>query len=260
MNAKPISDWWLEQYLQGDCPPERAEVIRVALEQDPELQARLQALEASNRDILFTHPPAKMADKIARRAGRHEKGRQSQRFSFTWAASLASVVVVVAALFISYPYLGGPNGGDSGEIIYTKGLEAHLVIFRKLAAGNEQLNEATLVRAGDVLQLSYVAGAGRFGVIVSLDGNGTVTRHYPARGKQAVELNAQGAQLLDFAYELDDAPDFERFFFVTSEQPFAVQDVLNAAQALTRQSVRMHNGALALPDGLASWSLTLPKP
>jgi hypothetical protein len=108
------------------------------------------------------------------------------------------------------------------------------------------------VRAGDVLQLSVVSAGRPYGVVVSVDGRGVVTRHGPGDGTLAARLPAQGAVPLDHSYRLDDAPAFERFFLVTGGSPFAVEPVLDAIGHLAAAG-GARTGAPSLPPGLA-WS------
>ena len=49
-----------------------------------------------------------------------------------------------------------------------------------------------------------------YGAIISVDGRGAFTQHLPLKGEFAVPLVARDT--LDFAYELDDAPHWERFY------------------------------------------------
>ncbi|MDE2832664.1 MAG: hypothetical protein OXN20_21310, partial [Gemmatimonadota bacterium] len=68
------------------------------------------------------------------------------------------------------------------------------------------------------------------GVIVSVDGRGTVTRHLPASGTSAVRLIQGDPVPLDYSYELDDAPKWERFYFLTADASFDVRDVVQVAK------------------------------
>jgi hypothetical protein len=58
------------------------------------------------------------------------------------------------------------------------------------------------------------------------------------------------------AFELDDAPAFERFFFVTSPEPFAVAVVTEAAARLGPSGA---GGRLELPPSLEQSTLLLRK-
>ena len=59
---------------------------------------------------------------------------------------------------------------------------------------------------------------------------GHVTLHLPRQGRRAAPLRADEGVLLDHAFELDDAPGWERFFFVTSETPFDLVAVVDGAR------------------------------
>jgi hypothetical protein len=64
--------------------------------------------------------------------------------------------------------------------------------------------------------------------------------------------------VLPSAYELDDAPGYERFFLVYASSPFDVSEVEHVARALSSRSAG-DQGALALPRGLGQYSLLLKK-
>jgi len=96
----------------------------------------------------------------------------------------------------------------------------------------ERLEQDTVVHAGDVIQLRYTPAAG-YGVIASLDGAGVVTLHFPLREtRRGGDRGAPETATLPHAYALDDAPRFERFFFITANDPVDVQQTLAALRAL----------------------------
>ena len=86
-----------------------------------------------------------------------------------------------------------------------------LMVFRKLDSGEERLRDRTRADSGDLVQIVYRSSGLPFGAILSLDGSGIVTQHLPVNSNTAVRLAVRDT--LDFAYELDDAPKWERFFF-----------------------------------------------
>jgi hypothetical protein len=51
-------------------------------------------------------------------------------------------------------------------------------------------------------------------------------------GGRAASLQQAGVVSLEFAYELDDAPGWERFYFITAAVPFDVDAVMAAAHRL----------------------------
>jgi hypothetical protein len=111
-----------------------------------------------------------------------------------------------------------------------KGLDPQITLFRKSGSGSERLADGALARRGDVVRLGYQAAGRPYGAILSIDGRGVVTRHLPRQGERAVALRGGGTVLLDEAYELDDAPRRERFYFVTAVSAFDLAPLLEIAR------------------------------
>ena len=121
----------------------------------------------------------------------------------------------------------------SGDGVRLKGKDhpaPALALFRKTRDGSEPLRPGAKVRPGDVLRIGYRTAAPSFGAIVSVDGRGNVTRHWPVEGDRAARLES-GEHLLPVAFELDAAPDFERFFLLLSERDFPLRPVLESLHA-----------------------------
>ncbi len=120
-----------------------------------------------------------------------------------------------------------------------------------------------MARRGNVLQMSYAAGEAKYGAIFSIDGRGTLTWHvpagYPGGSRAAPALDPRGNVVLPSAYELDDAPRFERFFLVYGAAPFEIADVAQAARALAARPSSADRDALVLPRGLGQYSFVLSK-
>ena len=73
-----------------------------------------------------------------------------------------------------------------------------------------------------------MASGAKYGAIISIDGNGYLTQHYPEFGANASILEANGEIPLEYSYQLDDAPDFERFLFIASENQFDIAALIDA--------------------------------
>jgi hypothetical protein len=86
-----------------------------------------------------------------------------------------------------------------------------------------------------------------------------VTRHLPERGETAARLEGGAVVLLAHAYELDDAPAWERFFFVTAEAPFDVAGVESALRRAAAARGRTAPESLPLPGGLELSTFLLTK-
>jgi hypothetical protein len=262
--TRGVSDLALEQYALGELPPQEAERVRKALSADEALRARLAALASSDREILAAHPPREMVERIRERMrGAELRARRPSPY-FTVALPAAAAVLALLALFAlregAFPFLAGAGS----EATRLKGGPAHLTVFRKTEAGAEEVRDGSLVMQRDILQIGYTAGEARYGVIFSVDGRGVLTFHLPRdyRGQPAgaPELEKQGQAVLPYAYELDDAPGFERFFFVSARSPFPVRDVERAARALAAHPEEAEKGSLRLPPGLVVQSLDVKKP
>ena len=104
-----------------------------------------------------------------------------------------------------------------------KGLDARMEVWKKTDAGIVQLQDLDEVREGDEIQLRYAVPEKCFGLLFSMDGNGALTLHM-GDGVKAIELTPGKMNSLPFAYKLDDAPYFEKFFFVTSPKEFVVEE------------------------------------
>ena len=242
---RTIPEWTLERYLLGELPAEEMARIREEMRQNAVLRERLAALEASNRDIQERYPAGWMVSRIREKTGMPERRRRpSVR---TWA--LIAVPALAALLLVMVL----PRGSD----IRLKGGRPHLMVYRKTAEGIERLEDQSTVRMYDLVQVAYRGAGRKYGVILSVDGRGAVTLHLPENGMTAVRLAEGRADTLDFAYELDDAPRWERFYFVTSDTPFGVAPVMAAARRLAAPGG--DGDSLMAPEALDQVILTLKK-
>lgn len=259
-------DWLLERIALGELPPEELATARARLAQEPDGEARLAALEADRRATLEKLPPATVAREVELRsaaARRLEVAREQPRPLRRWAPAFALVPTLAAVtLFVlirpAGPTMGTGVDGPGPEVTRAKGLLPQLLVHREGAAQPERLADGAAATAGDVVQLSYLAAGHLYGAILSVDGRGAVTVHMPETGAQAVRLEASGTHALPRAYELDDAPAFERFLFITSDTPFALEPVLAVARELAA-SADARTAPLALPEGFTQVSFTLEK-
>jgi anti-sigma factor RsiW len=244
-----VHDWQLERYVLGELPARETEAVRAALEQDEDLRDRLRALERSNAEILGQHPAPAFAAAIAQRAS-PPVPRRATHPRLALAAALGAAALVAGVVLLR----PAPGARDAQDVTRIKGSVPRLALYRKGPGGIEALPSGSVARGHDLVQLSYQAAGRRYGVIVSVDGNGAITRHLPAQGAMAAPL-ARGAVALPEAYELDDAPRFERFYFVAADEPFPVETVIEAVQGRQEADDR-----LDLPAAWAVSSLLLKKP
>ena len=236
--AHRVPDVLLERYRLGELDvPEREELQR-RLAEDEGLRRRLEELERADAEIRRRYPPEWLAARVRDRL-RQAAGPGARRPARSWArgwpvpaaVTAAAIVLLVLAPRIAGPPAAVPGAGPSvGTADRIKGSQPALALYRRTAEGSEPLADGDLVRRGDLLRVGYQAAGRSYGVILSIDGRGAVTRHLPVQGPAAAPLDRGGLMLLDAAYELDDAPRWEAFYFVTSDEPFDVEPVLTAAR------------------------------
>lgn len=162
---------------------------------------------------------------------------------FAAAAVLVLAVALVAFMVQRETVVAGGNAAGNGDDVAAvngsqitqvafaetqsdtriKGLDARMEVWKKTDAGIVQLQDLDEVREGDEIQLRYAVPEKCFGLLFSMDGNGALTLHM-GDGVKAIELTPGKMNSLPFAYKLDDAPYFEKFFFVTSPKEFAVEE------------------------------------
>jgi hypothetical protein len=248
------SNFVLEQLVSGDLPEAEAGALRAAAASDPQLAARIARLETDSASFLAAHPSADVVPSIERRlhlAQTQDRVRRGHRRRW-WTLALGLPVAAAAAGLLAMN-IQPMNGSLPPDVEWTqpKGGAPTLKVHRKTRRGEERLRDGATVGAGDLLQLGYDAGTATHGVVLSVDGSGVVTLHHPADVRASTELES-GGHLLPDAYELDAAPSFERFFFVTSNAPVDVADVRNAAKKWAKGGYR---GTLNVPHAVHSLRL-----
>ena len=257
-----VPDLLVEKLVLGELSAAEAASVRERL--GDEAEERITTIERSNEEILAQHSPGQMAAMVQKRLEGHQEG--AGRTGRTWWYALPTLAAAAGVLLwvgtrgveeAATDTVGMESGeGDGPEVITLKG-DARLVIQRRRGSEDVQVVDGDSVRAGDLLQVSYHAGGAAQGVIVSLDGAGVVTLHHPTSSEGATQLGAGGAVSLPNAYELDDAPGYERFFFVTGED-LDVDAVMKAVDELGK-SGQGQDGQLELSGDWAQSSVLLTK-
>ena len=253
-----IPDWKLERFLTGDLPEEEMNKLRELEANDAVFANRVKMLREDNKAILNKLPFETLAANLgtdAAEEGRANLGtgaagtaaknvaKNAPRFTLVKFAAAAMFVFAVALVaFFAQSETSVMNervGGDVASVSGSqntqvalaenesdtriKGLDARMEVWKKTSAGIVQLNDLDSVGEGDEIQLRYAVPEKCFGLLFSMDGNGALTLHM-GNGVKAIELAPGKMNSLPFAYKLDDAPYFEKFFFVTSLKEFAVEE------------------------------------
>ncbi len=220
-------DWKLERYLLGELSPEETLEIRKREQTEDILRERLKRMRRDNEEILSLYPPEEMIPQIEKRSFQVKKIVRSKNYAPLWAAALLAIACIQGIPFLLDEYQNLERAGfvsDNGvEVTRIKGFAPRLEVWLKQNGKAEALANNASVGAGDEVQLRYSVAERCYGILVSLDGNGILTAHLPENGFQARLLEPGQMIFLDNAYRLDDAPDFEIFYLITSAEPFKVE-------------------------------------
>ncbi len=232
-----IPDWKIERFLTGDLPEEEMKKIQNLEATDEIFAQRIKLLREDNMAILNKLPFETLSEKIAE--AKAESAPRTLNFSIVKFASAAVLVLAVALValmsqretVVAGTDVAQANGGAPAQVALLetqsdtriKGMEARMEVWKKTPAGIVQLNNLDEAREGDEIQLRFAVPEKCFGLLFSMDGNGALTMHM-GDGANAIELAPGKMNSLPFAYKLDNAPHFEKFFLVTSQQEFAVDE------------------------------------
>jgi len=253
-----IPDWKLERFLTGDLPEEEMNKLRELEADDAVFANRVKMLREDNKAILSKLPFETLAANLGTdaaeegranlgtgAAGNAAKNAAKNAVRFTLVKFAAAAMFVFAVALVAFfaqretsvmnervgSDVATVNGSQNTQVALAenesdtriKGLDARMEVWKKTPAGIVQLNDLDSVGEGDEIQLRYAVPEKCFGLLFSMDGNGALTLHM-GDGVKAIELAPGKMNSLPFAYKLDDAPFFEKFFFVTSPKEFAVEE------------------------------------
>jgi len=242
MNDNRISTILLERYHIGEVTNEEKLRVKNALAHNAALAEAFSGLERADNDFRQKFPMEKFfsSEKFSQRPPARLNLRRSRAPAVVWGLCAAALILVIA-----FPLLIFKNRSSGGIDDRMKGAanenapELSVYLRDNFTGGSIELADQAGISEGNTIQLAYRVKSGdKYGVIFSIDGRSTVTLHYPYRSGLSTRLTSGKAVPLDEAYTLDDAPDYEMFFFVTNNNPLDVRGVLDAAQNLAYQIER----------------------
>lgn len=253
---KYYADWVLEKYVLNELPKHELKEMTLALENNPRLQKRVEELKKSNNEILNRCPASTQVPQILDRL-RLEKAREEAAASrasasgkqLHWSRRLFIASPILAAAILLIVFLSPFSSTlQDGTRIKGKPAKSSLLVFRKINGNIEQLHDKNRAKAGDLLQLKYKVPENTYGIIISIDGNGTVTLHFPENRQSSTQMKANREISLPMAYELDNAPWFERFFLLTSNRPLNVNAVIQAADNLAQVPANARTDTISMDN------------
>jgi len=250
MKEENIPDILLERYLINEVSRAEKEAIENAVKKDPLLQEKLEKIKMSNFEIHTRYKSSGIAASIQQKinssstssAGKNKEQNIYENvltappkvnrwlealFQKRWAYTLATTFFVATVAISLFTNTKTPHEDfTQGEVIYTKGDDAKILLYRQRDNAIEQLADRSIAMENDKIQISYFVDQPSFTLIFSIDGNGVVTPHTGNVSKNPIKVDGGKTYILDHSYQLDNAPRFETFFLVYSASPFNTETVI----------------------------------
>lgn len=173
------------------------------------------------------------------------------------AAGMALMTMALVAALAAVTFHANTGSGQSAEQdgVRLKGQEPELRLYRSTPGGPERVLPGAPAAAGDIYQAEFHPGDFAYGAIASVDGNGSVTLHWPPRADAGTDWSALPGHRLPKAFQLDAAPGFERFHLLLSREPLALEALLPLVAASSRHEGAWLAGALPQSVHVVTFSL-----
>ena len=225
-----ISDFKLERYLLGELPESEMAALQKREAEDEIFAARVAEMRLQGKRFLAENPFADLDERIEAAGG--VENRAVAPRNTLWlrvAAALVIALGIFSAVVLNRNVDTFDSQNASMEVAMAdmdngtriKGMQASLEVWKKTGDSAVQMVNLGNASEGDEIQLRYRVPQKCFGMLFSMDGNGTITMHM-GEGNKAIELEPGKMTTLPFAYKLDNAPKFEKFFLLTSQNAFEI--------------------------------------
>lgn len=234
-----------------------------AIENGDCFETTRESISDSNRETLNAYPAKDMKEAIRKKLSEKTTIRiLTPRTPFAFQRMLSYAAAICCVLLLSLITVRTIFRIDPVEGLTerSKGNGARLFIYKKDGNGAVLLKNKTPIGRNEIIQISYLSGGEAFGAILSVDGNGIITQHFPDSGNMTSTLSSNGEVSLDFSYKLDDAPKFERFIFITGNESISIE---NYKKSIANLAIRDEKGnfdiASSLPEKIHVTDIVLLK-
>lgn len=229
-SVNKISDFKLERYLLGELPESEMAALQKREAEDEIFAARVAEMRLQGKCFVAENPFAALEERIEAAGG--VENRAVAPRNTLWlkvAAALVIALGIFSAVVLNRNVDTFDSQNASMEVALAdmdngtriKGMQASLEVWKKTGDSAVQMVNLGDAHEGDEIQLRYRVPQKCFGMLFSMDGNGTITMHM-GEGNKAIELEPGKMTTLPFAYKLDNAPKFEKFFLLTSQNAFEI--------------------------------------
>jgi hypothetical protein len=272
---KEICGLDLEQFILGELSENEREQIGEKIATNPEIAQTLKEIEMNNSDFLKRFPASRVVPEIKSRCDwRHSPAVKAPASPLSFFKRRLLILSPVLAAAICLLVFLHPWRKVKTEIaLYDAAPDSTLVkgsplvnlnktqlqVYRLHNQRIEMLQDWQSAKIGDLLQLAYVSAGESYGMIFSIDGRGGVSLHFPKQELGSTVIECHKKIPLPEAIELDDAPRFERFIFLTSDFPIDVIQVMKLARKFSRDSQNASQATFIPPKGMNQCSIIIKK-
>ena len=239
MHHESHFDLKLEQYLLGELSPREKAAMEKELSNNAKLRQRLQQIKEENEQYYRKYPRLNFQTPS-------QPSTQNAWWKTLFSTKIGGGLLLAAACLLVIlllpkqqpPQNGTTTAGNEGKTVLamngttsdngvrSKGLQPSLFLSIMRDGKPHSVTEGAEVLGGDEVQIAYRASGARFGVIVSVDADKSVTLHFPDKAAAEQKLAIGARVSLGNAFKLDDNPGFEKFYFITADQPIPLKKVL----------------------------------
>ncbi len=229
-SVNKISDFKLERYLLGELSEKEMRELQERELSDEIFAARVAEMRLQGKRFVAENPFVALEAKMT--AAEQSANDEHNVVSVMWLKVAAALVIALGVFsmvllnrnvetFDSKDAAMQVAMADVDDGTRIKGMQVSLEVWKKTGDSAVQMVNLGDAHEGDEIQLRYRVPQKCFGMLFSMDGNGTITMHM-GEGNKAIELEPGKMTTLPFAYKLDNAPKFEKFFLLTSQNSFEI--------------------------------------
>lgn len=229
-SVNKISDFKLERYLLGELSEKEMRELQERELSDEIFAARVAEMRLQGKRFVAENPFVDLEAKMA--TAEQSANDEHNVVSVMWLKVAAALVIALGVFsmvllnrnvetFDSKDAAMQVAMADVDDGARIKGMQVSLEVWKKTGDSAVQMVNLGDAHEGDEIQLRYRVPQKCFGMLFSMDGNGTITMHM-GEGNKAIELEPGKMTTLPFAYKLDNAPKFEKFFLLTSQNSFEI--------------------------------------
>jgi len=259
-----ISDLMLERFILRETSEIETADIEKAIKSDQTVVQRIRLLEQSNQQFSEKHNKSeiyKSVHNLVQEKSRQTKAVQKKNTFLHRAAYVFSILLIIT-VFIPFEFTDTENEmfeHETANGIRLKGITPEIHIYKKKDDDILRIFDSSRVEENDQLQFRYLRANYRYGALFSIDGNRQVTLLFPDSLNASTELASGSIVDLPFSYQLDGAPEFERFFMLMAHEPIDLNSVLSKAESLSMDLNTAKSSQAAIIDGVFQTSVLLSK-